>query len=78
MVRPIDKTKKSSRRCANCAHFPHRIENVNRSAFRHEAEAICPTANNKPINYWNCCKQFQWDESKTYLQNMPEGEPITK
>lgn len=69
MTKPIDKTKPSNKRCVNCTHYPNRQPNPTyngRPGWHTGAEDICPTANNKPINYWNCCSQFDWNPDKIY------------
>lgn len=65
--RPIDRSKSSNRRCVNCAHYPERKPNPNRW---HDLDGmdLCPEADNKPINYWNCCKKFRWNPEKTYTE----------
>ena len=52
MSRLIDKTKKSNIKCANCL-FADVDEKRNYWCCIHE----------KPKNYWNRCKQFEWDKS---------------
>lgn len=71
-MKPIDKSKPSNRRCINCAHYKNRLPNdthIGRPGWNTDAEDICPTANNKPINYWNCCRQFTWDPAKQYTDS---------
>lgn len=72
-MKPIDKTKKANRRCGNCEHFvscPQSPDHDDMEGYirygRIPHQKVCPTAGDKPINYWNCCKHFQWASSKTY------------
>lgn len=72
MSKPIDKSKPSNRRCINCIHYPKRRpapEPRFRSWNTVTPEAICGASNDKPINYWNCCKQFQWNPDKSYTSD---------
>lgn len=66
-IKPIDKSKKSNRRCWNCSHYKDCEQKVTRKPDGAFCEAICPTAGGKPINYWNCCRHFQWNPDKCYL-----------
>lgn len=59
MENPIDKTKKSNRRCCNCEHYP--------SDNTVYIEVQC-RANKRKVNYWNCCYQFEWSSRKEYKQ----------
>ena len=61
--KPIDKTKKSNRRCINCEHFPMRT-----SCYK---PRHCDLAD-RDIEYWNCCKAFEWAKSKRYVEQ--EGQ----
>lgn len=68
-AKPIDKTKKSNRRCVNCMHYPNRQPNpthIGRPGWNSGAQYVCPEADNKPINYWNCCSKFEWNKDKIY------------
>lgn len=75
-VRPIDKSRPSNRRCCNCIHFPKRVPippkqrrmmplSNGSTIYRFDT---CPTAGGKAINYWNCCKYFQWNPAKQYVE----------
>lgn len=67
--KPIDRSKKSNKRCINCAHYKDRVfPPATRTADRDYMLGKCPTADNKPVNYWNCCKHFQWDPNKLYTE----------
>lgn len=61
---PIDKTKRSNRRCVNCQHYHKRTERTIR--FYGDKLFHCPVAD-KDIDYWNCCKYFQWAAGKDYV-----------
>ena len=68
--KPIVRTKPSNRRCVNCIHYPERVLNpeydpVRLSYLDREKPFLCHTAG-KAIDYWNCCRQFQWNPKKTY------------
>lgn len=61
--RPIDKSKPSNHRCINCVGW----EKAKPLTTRHwsDPEKHCEMAD-KNINYWNRCKQFQWNPNKLY------------
>ena len=44
----------------------NRVPNPNASHRWDDHEFLCPASNDKPVNYWNCCKLFQWNPNKTY------------
>lgn len=54
-MKPIDKTKKSNRRCANCKHWPD---------YYHD----CPILRKRRA-YYHCCPYFEWDTRKQYVQD---------
>lgn len=54
----IDKSKKSNRRCCNCAHW---------SGGSSDEGMLC-LYRNETKNYWNCCKNFEWSRGKQYVQ----------
>ena len=71
--RPIDRTKKSNRRCGNCKFWKD-VGRKDRGEYR-------PKCFNKSTRYYDCrrdyyniCKCFEWSEDKTYLDNMNKGE----
>lgn len=72
-MKPIDKTKKANRRCVNCKHWsgcPKSPDSGNWNivlAGGMTHNKVCPVAGGKLINYWNCCKHFEWDPNKTYV-----------
>lgn len=57
--KPIDKTKKSNRRCVNCEHYPS-----DKTVY---IETKCKETG-RQINYWNCCKLFCWSTRKPYAE----------
>lgn len=64
--KPIDKTKKCNRRCCNCRHYDERVKNPARRSWA-EHVFLCPAAGNKEIDYWNCCKKFDWRSDREYV-----------
>lgn len=66
-TKPIDRSKKSNRRCWNCLHYKDCEQKIIRMPNGDSYEAICHTAGGKLINYWNSCKHFQWNPEKNYL-----------
>lgn len=52
--KPIDRSKKSNRRCWNCEFYP-------------EDFSRCPKRG-IVVDYWNCCKQFTWSSKKVYKE----------
>ena len=81
-VKPIDRAKKSNRRCVNCANYGKRIltkrngEKITADEAHDNEYSVgtCPTAGGKTINYWNCCKCFRWNPEKTYTEPLPEED----
>lgn len=65
-TKPIDKSRPSNRRCINCTQWDNRVPNPNMSHRWDDHEFLCPASNDKPVNYWNCCKLFQWNPNKPY------------
>lgn len=53
-MKPVDKSKKSNRRCINCGNY-----------VDWPVEKCVLSGGSK--NYWNCCKNFVWREDKTYI-----------
>lgn len=66
-MRPIDKSKKSNRRCVNCVHWGDKAEKgINQ---RWEKLYFCNVPKNgKKIDYWNCCSCFEWNPNKNYVK----------
>lgn len=64
MERPIDKSKKSNRRCVNCINWP----NCRRLPLKHYNDKFyhCDVGD-RDMDYWNCCQHFQWNPTKTYV-----------
>lgn len=74
-MKPIDRTKKSNRRCWNCVHYQNRKPNpthVGRPGWHTGPEDICPIADNKLIDYWNCCRLFAWNPAKQYTEPLKD------
>lgn len=65
-TKPIDKSRPANRRCINCVQWDSRVPNPNTSHRWDDHEFLCPASNDKPVNYWNCCKLFQWNPNKPY------------
>ncbi len=63
-IQPIDRTKKSNRRCINCIHWKNRDQ---RAISKYSDKPFHCGAAGKDIEYWNCCDYFQWEPSKTYI-----------
>ena len=62
--KPIDKTKKSNRRCINCEHYPHNgLYYSNKDVVDNKC-----AVSGKSVDYWNCCKAFEWAKSKRYVE----------
>ena len=49
-MRTVDKSKKSNVICEHCKHFKARL-----------GISYCDITEDEK-NYWNRCKQFEWDE----------------
>lgn len=56
-TKPIDKTKKSNRRCQNCVHYDGVWSWCNYGAITHRT------------NYWNRCERFEWSTQKQYKED---------
>ena len=59
-TKPIDKSKKSNRRCVNCEFWP------TYAGVRLDSKPFCKTGN-RTCEYWNHCSQFKWNPNKRYL-----------
>lgn len=67
--KPIDQTKKSNRRCVNCEHYPHNSTYyTGRDVINHPCQV-----SGKQVEYWNCCKLFEWTTKKTYVEGNSNG-----
>ena len=62
--RPVDKTKRSNRRCVNCRYWSTSVLNSNYRPYK-DHSYICAHSG-KSIDYWNCCSKFEWSPTKTY------------
>lgn len=58
--RPIDKSKRSNRRCCNCAFWPGGC-------------GMACEKSGRVIDYYNCCKQFEWNPAGVYVGEGEEG-----
>lgn len=59
-LKPIDKSKKSNRRCCNCEFYP-------KEPLQYFATMKCEKGG-RLINYWNCCGSFTWSSKKAYKE----------
>lgn len=57
--RPIDKTKKSNIKCEHCCNYA-----IVYDSNYQMVGSKCRLFPDKPINYWNRCKNFEWAESE--------------
>lgn len=79
-TKPIDRSKSSNRRCVNCIHWkasdPEKTGLVWKNHFPGAVvrERIC-LETGEGINYWNCCRRFEWDPDKEYTTPMPITQP---
>lgn len=60
--RPIDRTKKSNIKCEHCKFW----DSVNMVDNGYQAQCLCKNSPKyeNTVNYWNRCKQFEWEESE--------------
>lgn len=69
-TKPIDKSKKSNIKCDHCANF---IIDKGTCGWI-PGYGICQShkclLTNKGMNYWQKCKDFQWDETKNYKEEV--------
>lgn len=67
-VHKIDRSKKSNRRCANCKHWTGVYTKlpVGQWSWQTQTGVMCPVVN-KQKQYWNCCKNFEWNPDKEYI-----------
>ena len=65
-MKPIDKSKKSNRRCWNCAHYGYANGDKYLNVF-------CMLTG-KSKEYWNCCKNFEWNPEKEYKEALKDGK----
>ena len=63
MTKPIDRSKKSNRRCCNCEYCPE--------GMQYDFVTYCRIGD-KQVSYWNCCHLFEWSSRKTYKENDDE------
>ena len=64
-MNPIDKTKKSNRRCSNCACWDSGDGYCNSFWSEHR---------NTHRYYYNCCQCFEWNPDKKYKENNDDSE----
>lgn len=60
MEKPIDKSKKSNRRCCNCEYRPE--------GMNYDWSTYCEIGD-KQVAYWNCCHLFVWTSRKQYVSS---------
>lgn len=71
-TKPIDRLKSSNKRCINCTHWKKAITAGPGPSWSNDAQAlvmrekVCQVAGGKEVNYWNCCRKFEWDPEKEY------------
>lgn len=53
-LKPIDKSKRSNRRCWNCEYYPNKANYCEKKS--------------RLVNYWNCCELFTWSSKKAYKE----------
>lgn len=58
--RPIDKTKKSNIKCEHCKFW--REVSLYCSHTEYLCKNPCSLEYNNQRNYWNRCKQFEWED----------------
>lgn len=60
--RPINKTKKSNRRCANCQYWDG-------YGFGWTSNCINPESKwcDNKRQYFHCCRNFEWSSRKDYI-----------
>lgn len=68
-IRPIDKTKKSNKRCCNCASY------VEKNPGDIYNECKCGITGQKK-EYWNCCKNFAWRSDRVYKDELPNSASL--
>lgn len=62
MKRPVDKTKKSNIKCEHCKYY-NCEKLVSVFVLNHiESKYVCDLTE-KPKDYWNRCKNFEWSDS---------------
>lgn len=71
-MRPIDKSKKSARRCWNCKHYKE-VNLVDDGPHIENRKFYCETGGCK-INYWNSCVHFVWNPEKEYKEALKDGK----
>lgn len=65
--RPIDRSKKSNRRCVNCAHWPDKKHAQGSRRYDEPAFRCDVPPGGKAIEYWHCCPCFRWNPDKSYI-----------
>lgn len=62
--RKVNKDNSKNRYCAHCIHWKDRTKNnyvlSNGYVFMDGKDFTC-TKSGKRINYWNCCKDFEFE-----------------
>ena len=67
-TRPIDKSKKSNIKCEHCKYK----KTIGRKGMILLPTTYCDKEKSDKcgqiVNYWERCKQFTWDETRTYIE----------
>lgn len=69
-TKPIDKSKRSNRRCQNCRSW--KGDYIPNKLYLTAQRPCVITGNGK--YYYNCCKAFGWNDEKTYLNESDGGK----
>jgi len=69
-TKPIDKSKKSNKRCQNCQNWTG--EYAPCELWLSAMRSCSISGTNK--YYYQCCKQFGWNEEKTYVDESKGGK----
>ena len=69
-TKPIDKSKKSNKRCQNCKNW--KGDYIPNKLYLTAKRPCLISGDGK--YYYQCCKQFGWNEEKAYLKESSGGE----
>jgi len=64
MNKPLDKTKKSNRKCEHCRCFETKTDNKRDDGTCHIVEKVLvgEVHLRRPRRYWHTCDDFEWRE----------------